>query len=271
MLRADADDRVLDRRRGRQVAAFGDDRCRATVQSSRRAPRQKARVREDRPVRIVELERRAGLRQHDVGVVERRDGADVGPVAAKQVGAARCSGRAPAGMTSRPKSRWRPRVEQLEQHIAREDVDAHRGDERLVAGCAAERRAGRHAAADLAPAARASASPRTRRSGRSRSNRKMPIADASSIVTGCAAIVMSASRSTCASTSSRVVHPVEMIAGENQVVVGVVAHEVARRLAHGVGRALEPVRVVGRLLGRQDLDEALAEQIDAGRSARCAG
>ena len=53
----------------------------------------------------------------------------------------------------------------------------------------------------------------------------------------------------------RVVHAVEMVAGENQVVVGVVAHEVARRLPHGIGRALKPVRVVGRLLGGQDLDE----------------
>ena len=58
-----------------------------------------------------------------------------------------------------------------------------------------------------------------------------------------------------------VVHPVQVVAGENQVVVGVVAHEMARGLAHGVGRALKPVRVVGRLLGRQDLDESLAEEI----------
>ena len=58
-----------------------------------------------------------------------------------------------------------------------------------------------------------------------------------------------------------VVHPVEMIAGENQVVVGVVAREVPRRLPHGVGGALIPVRIVRRLLGGQDLDEALAEQV----------
>ena len=56
----------------------------------------------------------------------------------------------------------------------------------------------------------------------------------------------------------RVVHPVQVIAGEDQVVVGVVLLEVAARLAHGVGRALEPVAAVGRLLGREDLDEALA-------------
>ena len=59
----------------------------------------------------------------------------------------------------------------------------------------------------------------------------------------------------------REVHPVEMVAREDQVVVGSVAGEVARRLAHGVGRALEPVRVVGRLLGGQDVDEAAREQV----------
>ena len=52
-----------------------------------------------------------------------------------------------------------------------------------------------------------------------------------------------------------VVHPVEMVAGEDQVVLGVVAHQVARRLAHRVGGALIPVRVVRRLLGREDLHE----------------
>ena len=59
------------------------------------------------------------------------------------------------------------------------------------------------------------------------------------------------------------VHPVEMIARENQVVVGIVRSDVARGLANRVGRSLEPVGVVGRLLGRQDLDEAVAEQIHA--------
>ena len=57
----------------------------------------------------------------------------------------------------------------------------------------------------------------------------------------------------------RVVHPVQMIAGEDQVVVGVVLLEMARRLTHGIGGALKPVRVVGRLLGGEDLDEPLPE------------
>ena len=58
-----------------------------------------------------------------------------------------------------------------------------------------------------------------------------------------------------------VVHAVQMIAGKNQVVVGVVAHEVPRRLPHRVGRPLKPVRVVGRLLGREDFHEPRTEQI----------
>ena len=57
------------------------------------------------------------------------------------------------------------------------------------------------------------------------------------------------------------VHPVEMVAGKNQVVVGIVRSDVACRLPDRVGGALEPAGVVGRLLGGEDLDEAVAEQI----------
>ena len=164
-------------------------------------------------------------------------------------------------MISRPKSVGVVRVEHVEQHVAREDVDAHRRDERLVRRCA--RRTSRRAGCSgrSRRAAPRSASPRTRRSGRSRSNRKMPIADASSAVDR-----LRRDRDVGLPVDVRVdqlavVHAVEMIAGEDQVVVGVVAREVARRLPHGVGRALKPVRVVGRLLGGEDLDEPLAEEI----------
>ena len=68
-----------------------------------------------------------------------------------------------------------------------------------------------------------------------------------------------------------VVHAVEVIAGEDQVVVGVDAGEVPGRLADGVGRALVPVRVVRRLLGREDLDEAAREAVEPVGVARCAG
>ncbi len=58
------------------------------------------------------------------------------------------------------------------------------------------------------------------------------------------------------------VHAIEMIAGEDQVVVGVVAGEVARRLPHGVGRALEPVRALRGLLRGEHLDEAVREDVE---------
>ena len=59
-----------------------------------------------------------------------------------------------------------------------------------------------------------------------------------------------------------VVHPVQVIAREDEVVVRVVALEVAHCLPHGVRRALIPVRIVGSLLGRQDFHEAAAERIE---------
>ena len=94
-----------------------------------------------------------------------------------------------------------------------------------------------------------------------RSKRKMPIDDASS-----GGDRLGGDRDVGLSIDVRfddlrVVHAVEVIAREDQVVVGFVPRDVARRLADGVGRALEPVRVVRRLFGRQDFDEALAEQI----------
>jgi hypothetical protein len=60
----------------------------------------------------------------------------------------------------------------------------------------------------------------------------------------------------------RVVHPVQVIAGEHELVLGVVLGEVADRLADGVGGALIPVRIVRGLLGSQDFDEAAGEAIE---------
>ena len=97
----------------------------------------------------------------------------------------------------------------------------------------------------------------------SASNRKMPICVASSGVDR-----LRGDRDVGAALDVRLdqiaeVHPVEVIAGEDQVVVGVVAGEVPRRLPHGVGRALEPVGALGRLLGREHLDEAVREHVQA--------
>jgi DNA-binding cell septation regulator SpoVG len=57
----------------------------------------------------------------------------------------------------------------------------------------------------------------------------------------------------------RVVHSVQVIAGENQVVVRVVPDEMSRRLPHRVRRSLKPALAVGRLFSRQDFDEPVAE------------
>jgi hypothetical protein len=46
-----------------------------------------------------------------------------------------------------------------------------------------------------------------------------------------------------------VIHPVQVIAGENEVIVRVVPDEMTCRLPDGVGGSLIPVRIVGRLLG----------------------
>jgi hypothetical protein len=59
----------------------------------------------------------------------------------------------------------------------------------------------------------------------------------------------------------RIIHSVQMIAGEDEVEVRVVADEMACRLADGVSGALIPVRVVRGLFGGEDLDEPLAERI----------
>ena len=53
-----------------------------------------------------------------------------------------------------------------------------------------------------------------------------------------------------------------MIAGEDQEVIGIEAAEVSRRLADGICRALKPVGALRGLLGSQDLDEAVGEQVE---------
>ena len=91
----------------------------------------------------------------------------------------------------------------------------------------------------------------------------MPIWVASAGVTGWAAIVMSARPFDVRLDQLAEVHPVEVVAGEDQVVVGVVAREVPRRLPHRVRRPLEPVGALGRLLGREHLDEPVGEDVEA--------
>ena len=75
--------------------------------------------------------------------------------------------------------------------------------------------------------------------------------------TGTAAIVTSAFGLLVSAQHVAEIHPVELVAGENQHVVDAGLLEVAQVLADGVGGALIPVgRWVDRLLGGEDLDEA---------------
>ena len=53
-----------------------------------------------------------------------------------------------------------------------------------------------------------------------------------------------------------VVHPIEVIAREDETLVHRVVHEVAQLLAHGIGCALIPVGAILGLFGRENLDKA---------------
>ena len=64
----------------------------------------------------------------------------------------------------------------------------------------------------------------------------------------------------------RVVHAIEMIASQDEVVVGLVLREVPCRFAYRVGGALEPGSAFRGLLSRQDLHEAARERVHAIRA-----
>ena len=137
--------RAPPRRRSRAVAdrdAEADDRLfdRAPV-ADRSRPRRSTRG-PDNPVSrdpagaagacrsaagIPEPERRVGPPEHDVGVVVRLDRADIGPVAANRYGCTLCAPIA-RGISSRPKSMARPPAPASRAGPAREHVDAHRGE-----------------------------------------------------------------------------------------------------------------------------------------------
>ena len=187
-------------------------------QSMRARRRQESRVRVDRPARVEEVERRVGLRELNVGLVERVDRADVGPVAAieERVHAHRAER---AGMISLPKS-MPGRCSDVEHHVAREDVDPHRRDERLVRRQPADALGGRCSSSRRAVGA--SASPRSLRSAPSSSKRKIPISVRRP------GDRLGGDRDVGAALDVRVdqlaeVHAVEMIAGKDQIVLGVVA------------------------------------------------
>src|SRR6185369_7478736 len=60
-----------------------------------------------------------------------------------------------------------------------------------------------------------------------------------------------------------IVHSIKMIAGKNQQRVDAPVSDVRQHLSHGVSSSLKPLRALGRLLGCDDLDEAVRELREA--------
>ena len=52
------------------------------------------------------------------------------------------------------------------------------------------------------------------------------------------------------------IHPIKLVAAQNQIKLEGSLEEVTHVLPDGVGGALVPLRTFGRLLGRQNIDEA---------------
>jgi len=64
-----------------------------------------------------------------------------------------------------------------------------------------------------------------------------------------------------------IVHPVKLIAREDQHVLDVGLLKIADVLPDGVGRALIPIAAVERLLGGEDFDEPAAVSVERVRAA----
>ena len=218
-----------------------------------------ARVRVDRPVRIIEVERRVPPHQIHVRLVERPDAADVSPVAVKEVGLhlAAFDARGNHVLTEVA----HVVVEAIAEEVLAENVDPHRRQIGTVLGHVALRQQGRR---DLHSFP-----------GLGRLGFLAKLADASRVVDPHRAevgdLALRARQHTdrdvglileMVAQHLPVVHAVHMIAGEDQHQVAAQARDDAQVLAHGVGGTLEPAFVVHRLLGSQDLHEAVRERIE---------
>src|SRR5437764_439627 len=58
------------------------------------------------------------------------------------------------------------------------------------------------------------------------------------------------------------IHPIKLVAAQNQIKLERSLEEVTHVLPHGVGSALVPLRTFGRLLGRQNIDEAAGKIVE---------
>ena len=120
---AHADDAALDVRVG-DDAAVGNDRL-AQGRAVDFAAGQETRVRVDRRIGFEETVGGNQVGEVEIGFVKRADRSDVLPVAVKNVGAARCA------FLNRGRNDVLAEIDEivvqtLDQHVAIEDVDAHR-------------------------------------------------------------------------------------------------------------------------------------------------
>ena len=100
--------------------------------------------------------------------------------------------------------------------------------------------------------------------------RMMPKPRAACRVTGIAAIVTCGSRLLVRSQHVAIVHPIQLVPGQDQHVFDARLLHVANVLAHGVGRPLIPIGpLVGRLLSRQQFDESARRSCRSDTSSEC--
>jgi hypothetical protein len=252
---ADADDRALDLRAVHDAALADEGALDVTALDLRR--RQEARVRVDGVGRVVEIKRRDRVAQGEVRLEVRADRADVLPVAAVDVRLhAHARHRVRDDVPAEVDELW---VRQrLLQHLALEDVDAHRREVALLAAGQRRHQAGQAARGRLLVEVNDAA-------------RVVHLEDAE----GGGLILGHRNHGdgrVGAALPVRlhhlpVVHVVELVAREDQHVARARAPHVPQALADGVGRALEPVAALFGLLGCEHADEARREDVELVRRA----
>ena len=83
------------------------------------------------------------------------------------------------------------------------------------------------------------------------------------------ATVMSAPVSACCSMMLPEIHPVQLVAAQDEQVIEIVVEKVHEILAHGVGGAFIPGRVGERLLRGEDFHEAAGKLVEFIGAAKC--
>ena len=224
------------------------------------AARQETHVRIDGRGRIEETERRHRIREREIRLEECADGADILPVALKNV-------RLHAVLSERLGDDVLAEIhvlvcERLAQRLAVENVDAHRGLVEFILGRAAEflQQRGRDAqAVEHGGILRLFHEARDRALGIRVHDSKFrrvlpPHGDRRDGQLGLFLDVLL--------EHPPVIHPVELVAAEDDEVIKRPVQKIREVLPHRVRRALVPARITRRLLRREDLHEAARELVE---------